>query len=266
MTREIELYEIPEVPERAEVLDDSLLPKYNDSFAGWNERAKATLGKLASTNGEMVGSSPLMFVRMHNAGILPNGKRLATRQDLQKAIDIYAKKYSGASFTKGIYTDFGLALRTAGDSYAPNDNLAKKLSKQLEQRGIKLGEGVLIPISALKDSEDSNEAYGLTLDLNDSTTKDTIRDLRDFKWDFQRNKGLACACRSDRDWYSVNEVLGRSYGVGRGVVVRAAGTPQKILEQKLTDYARQLAESREQYNKGLIQLKAKIDAELRSAQ
>lgn len=79
MTRKVALYEIPEVLESAEILDDSLLGAYNESFSGWNERAKATLGKMNSIGGEFANSSPLMFIRLHNSGILPKDTRLSTR-------------------------------------------------------------------------------------------------------------------------------------------------------------------------------------------
>ena len=203
------------------------MAKCNQSFSGWNERARAVLGKLRSINGETAGSSPFMFVHLYNSGALPEGTRLSTRQDLEKAINFYASANNGANFTEGIYSDIGLALRTAGDSYAPNNELAKKLAKQLEARKIALNEGVLIPLSALKDSEDASGFYGLTLDLNDFASKETIRDLKEFKWDYQKDNGLACANRDGRGWDSGNRDLDWSGDVGRVVVVRAVGTLTK---------------------------------------
>ncbi len=234
MTREIALYEIPKVLEKVIELDDSILPAYNDSFAGWNERARATLGKMQSAKGALVGSSPLMFVHLANSGVLPEGDRLATRQDLEKAIQFYANANNGKNLTAGIYSDVGLALRAARDNYEisegvkPNDALAKKLTEQLKHKGIPLNKGVLIPFSVLKDSEDKNEYYGLTLDLNELAAKDTIRDLREFNWNWSRNSGLACANRSGRNWDSDIEGLCRSGDFGRVFVVRAEGTPRKF--------------------------------------
>ena len=219
MTTKVQLYKIPEVLEEAEILDDSTLPKYKESLKSMNPRAQATLGKYTVVDEELTHSSPLMQIHLLNSGALPAGTRLVTRQDLQTAI---ANDETG-EFLRGRYTDFGIALRTARDSHAPNKEIAKRLVNQLKERGIALNEGVLIPIYALKDRDDSNEQYGVTLDLNDFATKDAIRDLREFKWDYARNEGLACAVLSYRSWYSDYENLVRSYDYGRVVVVRAVG-------------------------------------------
>lgn len=161
----------------------------------------------------------------------------------------------------GNYIDFGLALITAGDPYEidgvkVNDALAKRLAGQLEKRNIKLGKGVLIPFSALKDKDDSSEYYGVTLDLNDSAAKETIRDLRDYRWDYTRNEGLSCvAFDLGRDWVSCDGRLNRTGDIGRVVVVRAEGTAQNFNDEALRgigrnrgveDYAVKLQEAREE--------------------
>ena len=267
MARKVALYKIPEVLEEAEILDGSLLEPYNDSLKSLNPRAQEVLGRFKIINGELAGSGPLMFVRLQNSGVLPAGTRLAERKDLQTAIDRYAEENNGKNFTADIYTDLGFALRTAGDSYEVNgikvnDALAKKLVGQLQGRGIALNEGVLIPFLALRDSEDTDSYYGLTLDFNDLATNESVRDLRDFKWDYKRNEGLACACRSGRNWNSGHGGLGRSDDGGRMVIVRAVGTPQKILEQKVSDYRSQVEQLKAQYLDGLKQLRDKITAEI----
>ena len=217
MTRQVKLYEIPKVLETAGILDDSVLDAYNDSIKGFNEKARTTLGKFGKADGELTGSCPFMLVHLANSGLLPAGSRLAIRPDLEKAVSF------DSDFLAGRYTDFGLALRTAGDSHAPNDLLAKRLAKQLEQRNIELGKGKLIYFDALTQTQDNDSAYGLVFDLKDNA-KDLIRDIADFKWDYTRQEGLACAYLYDgRYWYSDYEHLGVSNSDGRVVPISAEG-------------------------------------------
>ncbi|PIN79402.1 hypothetical protein COV16_04395, partial [Candidatus Woesearchaeota archaeon CG10_big_fil_rev_8_21_14_0_10_34_8] len=154
MAREVALYEIPKTPETARVLDDSILKGYNDSVkSAYNsDKAREVLSKFEKAEGELAGSNSFMLVHLQNSGLVTG--RIAIRQDLEKALR------SGLNLS-GNYVDFGLALRTAGDSYSPNDLLAKILAGQLDRRGIKLGKGKFIPVSALRLREDSDSEYGL---------------------------------------------------------------------------------------------------------
>lgn len=209
------------------ILDDSVLEAYNESIKGYNEKARESLGKFSTSNGELTGSSPLMTIQLINAGLLPKETRLASRDDLEYAIS------KDNSFLEENYTDFALALRTAGDSYKPNDLLAKKLADQLKQRDITLSRGKLIPLDALFLTEEENSAYGLVIDLKDEA-ESSIRELSDFKWDYIRHEGLACAFLSwNRYWGSNDEHLADSDGLGRVVVVSAEGTAKNSGKEDL---------------------------------
>ncbi|MEK6843853.1 MAG: hypothetical protein AABX83_00330 [Nanoarchaeota archaeon] len=192
------------------ILDDSILEAYNESIQGYNEKARDSLGKFSKSDGELTGSSPLMLIQLANSGLLPEGTRLAKREDLENAIS------QDSDFLRGHYTDFGLALKTAGDSYAPNDLLAKRLAEQFKQRNIKLGEGKLIYFDSLYLIEDENSAYGLIPSLKDGA-ESSILDLDDFRWNYTRDEGLACAdLVRDRYWDSNFEHVADSGGRRQG--------------------------------------------------
>lgn len=93
------------------VLDSSKLEAYKESIKPYNKRARKALGQFSSKNGELAGSSPLMIIQYINAGLLPQGTRLARREELEYAIS------QDDSFLRENYADFGIALRSAGDSY-----------------------------------------------------------------------------------------------------------------------------------------------------
>ncbi len=256
--------------EVAEILDASVLPAYADSLKPLNERARTTLGQFTNVDGELVGSSPLMLIHLANSGALPARVTLATRQQLEKAFQ-YDKT---GEFLAGRYADFGLALRTAGDSHAPNNSIAERLGTQLQKKtGLGNGSGLLIPFSALVDSEDPDSYYGLTLNISqkllDATPEDVrevIHDLGAYKWNYTRQDGVACAVvGSSWDWYSGDERLGSSNGGGRVVGIRAIGTTPKIFEQELSDYAAQVEQARDTYIEGLKKIRGQINRNLRSA-
>ncbi len=232
------------------ILDDSVLDAYNESIKGYNEKARESLGKFSGNNGELAGSSPLMIIQLVNAGLLPQGTRLATRDDLKNAI------LQDAGFLRGNYTDFGLVLRTAGDSYQNNDLLAKRLANQLKKRDIALGKGKLIPLDVLSLAEDSNSAYGVIIDLKEEAEK-SIKDLADFKWNYTIDEGLACASLyRSRSWDSGSEHLAVSDGLGRVVVVSAEGT-KNFQQDDL------MKEKKELYtSKQIIQAASEIDLNL----
>ncbi len=208
------------------ILDDSVLERYNSSIQTYNQKARETLGQFNKANGELTGFSPLMAIQLIDSNMLPAGTSLATRNNLEKA----ASKNN--SFLKGNYTGFGLALRTKGDSYKPNNLLAKRLAEQLKKRDIALGTGKLIPLDVLSLSDYKNSAYGVVLDLKEEA-ESSIRDLNDFKWDFIRDEGFSRArFGGDRYWDSCNVRLADSYSSGRVVVFSAEGTAQNFLEKQ----------------------------------
>jgi len=206
MTREIT------ISETYKFLDDSILQQYNESVkSSYNsEKARATLTQFGSRNGELTGSHPFMLVHLQNSSLIPG--RIATRQDLETALRF------GLNLS-GHYVDFGLALKTAGDYYTPNDLLAKNLAWQLGQRAIKLKEGKFIPISKLALKENENSAYGLVFDLNEDEKE--VEDLSKQKWIYSKNPQGLTRTHLDRYgyWISDHYYLEDSEDCGRVIVV-----------------------------------------------
>lgn len=182
------------------ILDDSILNSYNDSIKIYNGVAKETLGMFNRNraNGELTGSNPFMLVHLANSELIPSRVKLATRKDLGISCDydvFYSINCENSQeiFLEDNRFDFGLALRSVGDSYSPNDLLAKILGKQLKSRGMEIEKGKLISFAGLKIKEDKNSAYGLVFEFNDQVNKDDILDLNDFNWDYTREDGLSNA-------------------------------------------------------------------------
>jgi hypothetical protein len=224
MAKEIPLYEIPKNIEIARILDDSALEKYIGYVKSKynSEKARSTLLRFNSSNNELTGSNPFMLVCLQNSGLLSVNSRIATRQDLEKAIH-YNK---GNPFSEN-YVDFGLALRTNKDTHTSNDLLAKVLAEELKQRGIKLGK--LIPISALNLKENSNSAYGLVFSLKEDVKE--LEDLNNFKWNYKRDNGIARAYfYGDGYWISNVEKLADSNGNGRVVVISGEATQKNFID------------------------------------
>lgn len=242
--------------ESATILDDSVLEGFNEHIQKYNPTLRAVLGKFGSSDLQLTGSSPFMDVSLINSGLLPLDARLATREDLETAIS------RANDFLSGVYPDFGLALRTAGDSYAPNDLPAKVLAGELARRGINLGTGKLIPLNVLSLQEDSNSAYGAVFKLNDKASKDNILGLNDLTWDYTRNEGLACASLGGgRGWGSSDRGLGDSFGYGRVVIVSGEATSQKMLDRYASkirqDRDKAIENAQKEYSKKEALLRAK---------
>lgn len=223
VNRDVALYEVPKMLERARVLDDSVLSAYNESVTSkYDLKAQETLKKFSSANGELAGSNIPMLIHLQEYGLL-GGARLATRSDIEKALSFGLDLF-------GNYVDFGVALRGENVSYAPNRTSATNLVSQLKQRGIKLGNGKLIPLSVLTQREDASSGYGLTLCLKDDVSMDSIQELADFKWDYTTKEGIARAYLSVGGyWFSNFGGLANSDDFGRVVVVSAEGTSQNFL-------------------------------------
>ena len=211
-----EVYLMPKEVKVVQTLDDSRLEEYNEGIKSYSETARKTLGKFKSIDGVLAGSNKFMVVEMIQKGLLPEGiDYIVRREDLEEALEM------DSNFLKGKYVDVGLTLRTNGDSYKPNDLLAKQLYEDLSSRGIDLGNGKLISLNDLRIEENSDSAYGLVFRLNDSATKDSVLDLDSSKWNWGLNNGLARACLDSCHNWSFNVVSldvssdnGRVVGLG----------------------------------------------------
>ncbi len=252
-TREVRIYDTTELRERAKVLDDSVLSAYDWSVnSKYNsEIARQTLSKFGSANGELIGSN-IPLIHLQESGLLGNS-RLVTRQNLEEALK-YRLNLSGN------YVHFGVALRGDNVSYAPNKTSAKNLVAQLKQRCIKLGRGVLIPLSALTQKEDSNSGYGLTLHLNDRASSEIIQNFEDFTWNWTTSEGIARAFLSRFGvWCSNFGDMTSSNDGGRVVVVYKEGASQNFL----VELDKKEAEARKAYLNILGQKKRAIDLEIK---
>lgn len=199
--------------EKITILNDSVLKAYNNSIKSYNKKAYMYLEQFDSKNGVLAGSSPLMIIQLINSGALQKKIRLASGSDLKYALS------KNPAFLGLNYVDFALALRTEKDSYKPNDLLSKRLSKQLSQRGIKLGKGKLIPFDALSLIDEEDSEYGILIDLKKDAEKSII-ELDSFEWEYPREDGLSRAgINRYGSWISYGAVLGYSNAGGRVVVV-----------------------------------------------
>jgi hypothetical protein len=229
-----------EANESATILDDSILEGYKESIKKYskNEKLSSILNQFGSSDSQLAGSGSFLNVGLVNSGLLPEDARIITREELEKI------KAKSEYFLSGVYTDFGLALRTAGDSYTPNDLPAKVLADELNKRGIKLGKGKLISLNLLYLQENNDSAYGAVFKLNDKADKKTILDLADFKWGYEIAGGLACADLGRyRYWYSDSGLLGYSDGSGRVVIVSGEATSQKILSRYASKFEQEKDEA-----------------------
>jgi len=206
------------------VLDNLDLQAYNDSIQQFGPRAREVLGKLEGSREQPTGSNPFMLVHLLNQGLVP-GERLAERPDLEKAVAY------DPQFVAGNWVDFGIALKTPGDSYRKNDLLAGTLAEQLKQRGISLGSGKLIPFKVLRNRQHDESAYGLVLDLNETAEAAHIRDLSEFRWNYTIGEGMVRACLYRyRGWDYGNGVLDSSGSDARVVVVSGEATEKNFDE------------------------------------
>ncbi|MEK6830703.1 MAG: hypothetical protein AABX77_01620, partial [Nanoarchaeota archaeon] len=148
---------------------------------------------------------------------------------------------------KGTYEDTpSVVLRSAGDSYEPNDYLAKLLAKELKKRNKKTSFKHPLILNGLKLEEDINSFYGLVLVPNEDFSYfeahelDHGNNLKKFsKLDergmpvfdekgqrtlYTRNDGLSGLCLYDvLDLDAYDAHLANSYAHGRVVVVSPEG-------------------------------------------
>ena len=227
----------------ARTLDSDVLEAYQEAIKSYSEKARKCLSIFSDSEGELAGSNCLAPLALRN--FLPAGARLSTMADLGRATEI------NPEFLRGFYSDTGLVLRTAGDSHAPNDFLAKDLAAQLKERGIDLRNPKIIYFDALDLRQDTN-SYGLAFDLNErAKPEENIIDapelVSDFRFRTINEKGIPVRDdKGNRTLYarkdglsrfflgggscvdSNNRYLASSSDLGRVVVVSAEGTtPEK---------------------------------------
>src|SRR3989344_5298156 len=104
------------------------------------------------------GSNPFAVVHA-NRIMRPQGILTATQADLE----------AFSPNLRGTYEDSSLVLRSAGDSYEPNNHVARHLAKQLKG-SIKKQIGkipIVIPLVGLELVRDAKSNYGLSFKLRD---------------------------------------------------------------------------------------------------
>ena len=126
------------------------------------------------------------------------------------------------------YTDFNaVVLRTRGDSYAPNDFLAKDLADKVEQKKGKLRLPVMVVQPVVRYAE--NSQYGFIFDFDENTT--VIEDERlegkkyptGMRFDKVDKLGLPIFNKKgERMWYAREDGLSR-LSLGGGLYLNSGG-------------------------------------------
>ena len=190
-----------------EILGDEVLPAYVDSIEQYGGKARKTLGGVKSKEGYLTGINSFGLVHLQNSGILPpRVKRLAERRDLERELK------RNEHFFKGMSSIVGLVLKTKTDGGF--SLIAKRLWEQLSNRGIEIGNGVLIPYFALRNESSRRSSYGLVLNLKEEvSTQDLgIEPVEDYSWRWGRKDGLSYATLNRHgEWSHVGEVDGSGY-------------------------------------------------------
>ena len=127
-------------------LSDEEQSQYKESIKQFSGKAYESL------NIPKEGSNLFKVVYLNEIGI-----KTASLSELELALE------NGMDL-KGTYEDApSVVLRSAGDSYKPNDYLAKLLAKELGKQTFKHS----MVLNGLKLKEDSNSSYGLVLVPNE---------------------------------------------------------------------------------------------------
>ncbi len=227
----------------AHTLDSEILNAYKEGIGSYNERAIQVLNVFLDREGNLAGSN--CFAPLKLREFLPEGTRLATMADLERAIE------TNPDFLKGFYSDAGLALRTAGDSCEDNDFLAKDLAEQLKKRKITLDSPKVIYFDALDLKESRDSIYGLAYDLNEKAALgvniiDAPELMNNMRFKTMNEKGVPIIDNEgNRNLYTRQDGLSRfvldrglyvlsffgylsdSDDDGRVMIVNAEGTSQK---------------------------------------
>lgn len=222
----------------------SFVNEYN-ARVGADYNDNANLKVLSARDGLVRGSNSFANALVNDV-MLQQGVQLATQADLERAMAV------GAMNFRGTYEDTGLVLRTAGDSHAPNDYLAKNLAEQIRARDAKMGKlnkPVVINLRDVTLVNDADSKYGLAFKLREGAMPYEApvlkREGRFETADINAKTGLPKETRSSGsrtlwtrdnglsrlylvnvlDVYSNDENLAFSNGDGRVVLVRgeAAG-------------------------------------------
>lgn len=220
-------------------IDSGILESYDERIRSYGERARESLDIFLYGEDVLAGSNCFASIILRN--LLPENLRLATMADLGLATEI------NPDFLSGFYSDTGLILRTAGDSYQSNDLLAKNLANQLKKRNITLEHPKVIYFDALNLEESQDSDYGLVYKLNERAklgenifdapelTEDfsfrtmdergiPIKDIEGNRQSYVREKGLSGFCLlRDSYVYSGNLLLAISDDDGRVVFVDTKG-------------------------------------------
>lgn len=234
---------------------------YEESIKKYSGKARESL------NVPRAGSNLFKVLLLNQEGI-----RTAILSELEQAID------NGMQL-KGFYEDIpSVVLRSNGDSYQPNDYLAKYLAKKTKKRNFKHP----LVLNGLKLEENSNSAYGLVLVPGEnfeyfeapeldyennrkrfSTLNERgmpIFDKNGNRTLYTKDDGLCRLCSDDALFlYSYYDHLEDSDAHGRVVVVSPEGV-KKNLEQ----YIIQAKKAREDYLTRLTAVRDQIDQELKS--
>ena len=230
-------------PELGFLADEAMLAEYHNRIQKYSENARNVLNIFQYDAAEKViqGSNPFGCVELAS-------KDLALPSELEHAV-----RLSPAAF-KGIYVDLALLLRAAGDSYSPNDYLAKHLAEQIKHRTGKVPTPELparISLKGLTLEEDNTSHYGLVFKLGEQTetllvpeyshenngkrfSKTNERGVPIFndggnRYFWTRQGGLSRLCLGrGSSLYSNDDYLAGSDAVGRVPVVKGAAGAEKF--------------------------------------
>ena len=194
----------------------------------FNARAEELYGdagekvKVLNYNGNtLTGSNPFAVVHV-NRVMRPQGILTATPADLE----------AFRSNLRGTYKDSALVLRSAGDSYEPNDYIARHLSEQL-RGSLKRQIGkvpIVIPLVGLNLVRDAKSSYGLSFRLRDGAQPYKAPILAESNSTFRSEDvnaktGLPTKLgNGDRTLYTRQEGLSRLYLDGSSTCIPTAGT------------------------------------------
>ncbi len=131
----------------ASFLSEEQQSQYKESIKKYSGKA------FDSLNVPRNGSNLFKVILLNELGI-----KTASLSELEQAID------NGMNL-RGTYEDVpSVVLRSNGDSYEPNDYLAKYLAKKIKKETLKHP----LVLNGLKLKEDSNSAYGLILEPSEN--------------------------------------------------------------------------------------------------
>lgn len=137
--------------------DEKIVEQYKESIQNYGKKARKVLD-IFTVNGK--GSNPFAVAQM--------GKftTLALPSELEVAVE------ENPDYFRNTYQEPALVLRTNGDSYEPNNYIAKDLFKKVKKRTGKTPtpeNPARISLKGLKPTEHKKSDYGLSFLLTDET-------------------------------------------------------------------------------------------------